>query len=298
MRSRAIIFLVLALALGGVAAYLVNQMLSSQVEAPVVEAPPPRVEGRPTVIAGMDLPVGTELTASHLRIVELPRNGFPATSFTTLEEALANPPVTVMTAISAGEVLVPHRLSTGIVYRGISGRITEGKRGVSIPVNAVRGVGGFVLPGDRVDVLHTTSVGRRDEQPVTRTLVQDLTVLAIDQTNAEDFAEPTLVNVVTLLVTLEEAKTLTLALEVGTLTLTLRNELDDKKDESSTVALNNLWTWGAEDLGSAPSQQRRAPAPSPRNQVDVIRGLTINEETVTPDTTAGNPGPNDRDAGN
>lgn len=291
MRSRALVFLALALALGGVAAYLVNQMLTSQAAVPVAEAPPPRPEGRATVIADLDLPIGTELDESHLRVVELPRNAYPANSFTSLEEALANPPVIVMTPISAGEVLILPRLSTGIVYRGITGRITEGKRGVSIPVNAVRGVGGFVLPGDRVDVLHTTSIGRRDEQPVTRTLVQDLTVLAIDQNNAEDFAEPTLVNVVTLLATQEEAKSLTLALEVGTLTLTLRNELDSKKEDSSTIALNNLWTWGADDLGPAPGQQRRAPAP--RNQVEVIRGLIVNEETVTPDDTAG-----DADAGN
>ena len=284
MRSRAILFLVLALALGGVAAYLVNQMLSGQVADPVVEAPPPRPEGRATVIAAIDLPIGTELTEAHLRIVELPRNAYPASSFTSLEDVLSNPPVIVMSPISAGEALVLPRLSSGIVYRGITGRITEGKRGVAIPVNAVRGVGGFVLPGDRVDVLHTTTIGRRDDQPVTRTLAQDLTVLAIDQTNAEDFAEPTLVNVVTLLVTQEEAKTLILALEVGTLTLTLRNDLDSKKDESSTIALNNLWTWGAEDQGSASGQPRRAPAP--RNQVEVIRGLIVNEETVTPDDSA------------
>lgn len=287
MRSRAILFLALALSLGGLAAYLVNQMLT-QTAAIVAEPQPPRVEGRATVIANMDLPIGTALEESHLRVIELPPDAFPVNSYTRVEDALANPPVTVMTAISAGEVIIPSRLSTGVIYRGITGRITDGKRGVSIPVNAVRGVGGFVLPGDRVDVLHTTTVGRRDDQPVTRTLVQDLTVLAIDQTNAEDFAEPTLVNVVTLLVTQEEAKTLTLALEVGTLTLTLRNELDSEVDESRTIALNNLWSWGAEDTGLATGQQRTAPSPNLRNQVEVIRGLTVSEETVVPDDTAGN----------
>jgi pilus assembly protein CpaB len=288
MRSRALLFLALALSLGGVAAYLVYQMLATQPVSPVVETPSPRVEGRATVIASMDIPIGTELQRSHLRVVELPLNTFPVSSFTSVEEVLANPPVTVMTPISSNEVVIPSRLSTGIVYRGITGRISEGKRGVSIPVNAVRGVGGFVLPGDRVDVLHTTSVGRRDNQPVTRTLLQDLTVLAIDQTNAEDFSEPTLVNVVTMLTTQEEAKTLILALEVGTLTLTLRNQMDINKDESPTVALNDLWTWGPEDLGLASGQQRLAPAPSPRRQVEVIRGLSVNEETVTPDANSGN----------
>ncbi|MEX2333945.1 MAG: Flp pilus assembly protein CpaB, partial [Pseudohongiella sp.] len=264
----------------------VNQMLTNQTAPTVVEAPAPRIETRATVVADVDLPIGTELNESHLRVVELPLNAFPVNSFIRVEDTLANPPVTVMTPISEGEVVIAPRLSTGILYRGITGRITEGKRGISIPVNAVRGVGGFVLPGDRIDVLHTTTIGRRDNQPVTRTLLQDLTVLAIDQTNAEDFAEPTLVNVVTLLATQEEAKTLTLALEVGTLTLTLRSGLDHEEDESRTIALSNLWTWGPQDLGSAAGQQGRAPAPPPSNQVQVIRGLIVNEETVTPDDTS------------
>lgn len=283
MRSRALLFLALALALGGAAAYLVNNMLSSQTPPAVVEAPAPRVEGRATVVADMDLPVGTVLDSSHLRVVALPPNAVPAGSYTSIEDALATPPVTVMSALSASEVILPSRLSTGIVYRGITGNITDGKRGISIPVNAVRGVAGFVLPGDRVDVLHTTSVGRRDEQPVTRTLLQNMTVLAIDQTQAEDFSVPTLVNVVTLLATLEEAKTLTLAQEVGTLTLTLRNELDDSKDDSSTIALNNLWTWDSEDLGTPATTQNIAPAT--RNRVEVIRGLTVNDEVVTSEDT-------------
>lgn len=286
MRSRALLFLALALTLGGVAAYLVNQMLTSQAATVVVETRPPQVESRATVIADMDLPIGTKLDQSHFRVVELPLNAIPVNSFTRVQDVLANPPVTVMTPISEGEAVITQRLSTGILYRGITGRITEGKRGISIPVNAVRGVGGFVLPGDRVDVLHTTAIGRRDNQPVTRTLLQDLTVLAIDQTSAEDFADPTLVNVVTMLATQEEAKTLTLALEVGTLTLTLRSGLDNEEDKSRTIALSNLWTWDPQDLGLAAGQQGRAPAPAPRNRVEVIRGLIINVETVTPDGTS------------
>lgn len=286
MRSRALLFLALALTLGGVAAYLVNQILTNQAATIVVETPAPRTETRATVVANMDLPIGTKLDESHLRVVELPLNAIPDNSFTRVEDVLINPPVTVMTPISESEMVMPPRLSTGILYRGITGRITEGKRGISIPVNAVRGVGGFVLPGDRVDVLHTTSIGRRDNQPVTRTLLQDLTVLAIDQTNAEDFAEPTLVNVVTMLATQEEAKTLTLALEVGTLTLTLRSGLDNEEDKSRTVALSNLWTWDSQDLGLGAGQQSRASAPARRNRVEVIRGLIINEETVTPDDTS------------
>ena len=287
MRSRALLFLALALALGGAAAWLVNNMLANQQVPTVVEAPAaPRVEGQNTVVADIDLPVGTVLEASHLRVVSLPPNAVPATSYSSVEDVLAEPPVTVMSPLSASEIVLPARLSTGIVYRGITGNITDGKRGIAIPVSAVRGVAGFVLPGDRVDVLHTTSVGRRDEQPVTRTLLQNMTVLAIDQTQAQDYSVPTLVNVVTLLATLEEAKTLTLALEVGSLTLALRNELDDAEDESQTIALNNLWSWGAEDLGVAAGQQRGSPAPATRNRVEVIRGLTVNEETVTPDDTS------------
>jgi pilus assembly protein CpaB len=285
MRLRALIFLGLAIALAGVAAYLVNQMLSTQPPAQVAIAPAPQIETRDTVVTTLDLPVGTQLDSTHLRVVQLPLNTYPANSYTSIDDALANPPVIVLSPLTTGEVVLPTRLSTGLIYRGITGRIPEGKRGVSIPVSAVRGVGGFVLPGDRVDVLHTTSVGRRDDQPVTRTLLQDLTVLAIDQTSSESYDVPTLVNVVTLLTTQEEAKTLILALEVGSLTLTLRNELDDGEDDSRTIALNNLWSWGPEDLGLAPGQQG-SPSPPPRPRVAVIRGLSVNEETVAAESSA------------
>jgi len=284
MRFRALIFLGLAIALAGIAAFLVNQMLSTPPSAPQSLAPAPPIETRPTVITTTNLPEGTQLDRTHLRVVQLPPGTYPANSFTSIEDALANPPVSVLLPLTTGEVVLPTRLSTGVIYRGITGRIPEGKRGVSIPVSAVRGVGGFVLPGDRVDVLHTTSVGRRDDQPVTRTLLQDLTVLAIDQTSSQSYDVPTLVNVVTLLTTQEEAKTLILALEVGSLTLTLRNELDNTEDDSRTIALNNLWSWGPEDTGLAPGQ-RGGPAPQPRQRIEIIRGLSVNEESVTADNS-------------
>lgn len=284
MRFRALIILGLAIGLAGVAAYLVNQTLTAPAPAPVALAPAPQPTTRATVITAIDLPIGTQLDSTHLRVVQLPLDTFPVNSFTSIDDVLANPPVTVLSPLTTGEVVLPTRLSTGVIYRGITGRIPEGKRGVAIPVSAVRGVGGFVLPGDRVDVLHTTSVGRRDNQPVTRTLLQDLTVLAIDQTSAESYDVPTLVNVVTLLTTQEEAKTLILALEVGSLTLTLRNDLDESEDESRTIALNNLWSWGPEDLGLEPGQQG-APIARPQPRVAVIRGLSVNEETVAADST-------------
>jgi pilus assembly protein CpaB len=204
----------------------------------------------------------------------------------------------VLVEMRAGEVLLPNKLSTGVAIRGLTTRISNGERAVSIPVNEVRGVGGFVLPGDRVDVLHTTTIGRRDGRPVTRTLIQNMLVLGVDQVSSQATEEPVVVNVVTLLADPEQAKTLTLAQQVGDLTLLLRNEGDRSEDESPTIALDDLWEYGPEDYtprvasggrgsgGGGGSSQ--AELPPNQREVQVIRGLQVRDETVEANSSADN----------
>lgn len=287
MRFRALLLLLAAIILGSLAAFLVNSVVTRQVTQQEVAAPP---TGIPAVVAATDLTVGLSLEAVHLRVVELPADAYPAGAYTSIAQLLAEQPPIVLAEMRTGEVLLPFKLSTGVELRGLTTRIPDGMRAVSIPVNEVRGVGGFVLPGDRVDVLHTTSIGRRDEQPVTRTLMQDMLVLGVDQTSAQTEESAIVVNVVTLLAEPEQAKTLTLAQQVGDLTLMLRNEGDRGQDGSATVALDDLWTFGPEDLAprrSAAPGQGGAAAPSAtvanRREVQIIRGLEIREEVVGPD---------------
>jgi pilus assembly protein CpaB len=232
------------------------------------------------VVSSVDLPIGTGLQRNHFKLVDLPLEAAPAGSFDTIDDLLKGQPTVVNTAIAAGEVVLPGRLSTGITKKGLTSRIPDGLRAISIPVNAVRGVGGFILPGDRVDVLHTTAVGRKDEQPVTRTLLQDITVLGVDQLSSNLEEEPVVANVVTLLSTPEQSKKLTLAQQAGTLTLALRNGTDKTDDSSDTIALNNLWNYGLADDSPAPAPTPVAQIPNYRS-VQVIRGLNVNKQAIS-----------------
>jgi len=277
MRLKASLLLGFALVFGGLAAWLVGQLLSSQVSEPTVAIALPM---QTVVVSSVDLPIGTNLQRNHFRLVDLPLEAAPAGSFAAIDDLLKDQPSVVNSAIVAGEVVLPGRLSTGYTRKGLTTRIPDGQRAISIPVNAVRGVGGFVLPGDKVDVLHTTSVGRKDEQPVSRTLLQDIIVLGVDQLSSDIEEEPVVVNVVTLLTTLEQAKKLTLAQQAGTLTLALRNGTDKGADQSNTIALNDLWRFDNADGNAAPAPSTLV-ARQPRSRdVEVIRGLDVNKQVI------------------
>jgi pilus assembly protein CpaB len=272
---KALLLLGLALALGGVAAYMVSSSMNQPVassEVPVV------LETRPVVVAAADLPVGTTLDRAHLRIAEFPVDTFPANSYQSIDQVFEGDIPVVMIGMQQREVILPQRLSIGVLRRGITARIPDGFRAIAIPVNDVRGVGGFVLPGDRVDVLHTTSIGRKDEKPVTRTLLEGINVLGVDQRSSENQEEPVVVKVVTLLADPEQAKALTLAQQVGHLTLSLRNVGDDGEDDSVTVALSDLWNY---DSGETPESRAASTQQTSPRMINVIRGLKIDEESVS-----------------
>ncbi len=277
---KALFLLGIALALGGLAAYMVSSTVNQQTGGTEIVAVR---QMQPVVIAASDLPVGTTLERANLRIAEYPIDSVPENSYQSIDQLLAAEAPVVMVQIQNREVVLPQKLSIGVVRRGITAKIPSGMRAVSIPVNDVRGVGGFVLPGDRVDVLHTTSVGRRDENPVTRTLLEGVIVLGVDQLSSENQDDPIVVKVVTLLSDPGQAKSLTLAQQVGHLTLSLRNAEDTGQDESFTVALSDLWKFESGEMPvSRPASMQRS---GPR-LINVIRGLKVNEEAVSDSDTA------------
>lgn len=278
MRYRALVLLGIAVVLGGLAAFMVSQVLNREI-AVQAEMKPQKVE--PAVVAAVDLPVGTKLEAVQLRVADLPVDAYPAGSYRKVEEVIGgDKPSVVISEIHMGEVVLPNKLSTGVMRRGLTARIPDGMRAISIPVNEVRGVGGFVLPGDRVDVLHTTAIGRKDNKVVTRTLLQNMVVLGVDQVSSDNEEKPIVVNVVTLLANPDQAKTLTLAQKVGDLTLSLRNEGDSDSDTSETVALNDLWSYGATEKPTATRSTPRRKSDSGRSLVELIRGLSVSNESV------------------
>jgi pilus assembly protein CpaB len=198
----------------------------------------------------------------------------PEGAFRNIGEVLnAERPAIALADIKEKEILLPFKVSPHGARGGLPAKIPEDMRAMTIAVNEVKGVAGFVLPGDFVDVLHTTTVGRRDNKPVTRVLKQNVQVLGVDQLSSEKENEPKVVNAVTLLVTQRDGQRLTLAQKMGELNLLLRNEFDASILADQVVSFDALLTV---ETGRKPVVKVRSRRPS----VEVIRGLDVEKQSV------------------
>ena len=290
MQIRALIILMVALLAGLAAVFLVRTVIEQQVET----LPPEVVTVKtvPVVAARTDIETGTRLNELMLNVVDWPEKSLPDNYFSSIAELLGDEPPAALTRIAKGEAILHYKLSPHGARGGLPLKIPEEMRAITIAVNDIRGVAGFVLPGTFVDVLHTTTAGRPDDRPVTRVLLQNLRVLGVDQVDSEDETKPKVVRAITLLVSLEDGQKLTLASALGELSLLLRNEYDTAILNIATVTLQDLIT-AQEDPPvrqvqvpppvAAPAAPRPAPrrAPPPRPTVEVIRGLDIQTQIVT-----------------
>ncbi len=271
MQVRAIVILALALVMGGVSVFLVNTYLQQQVsERKTVGS----VKTAQVVVAKKDLVFGQKLDEESIGMVSYPAEAIPNGAFTNLSAVLnAESPAIALTDIKDREIILPAKISPHGARGGLPAKIPEDMRAMTISVNEVKGVAGFVLPGDFVDVLHTTTVGRRDDRPVTRVIKQNLQVLGVDQLSSDDSNEPKVVNAVTLLVTQRDGQRLTLAQRLGELNLLLRNEFDGSILADQVVSYESLLTV---ETGRKPVVKVRSRRPS----VEIIRGLEIEKKSV------------------
>ena len=272
MQMRALIILVVALVAGLAAVFLARTMVEKQVStATTIE----QVSTVPVVIAKTDLKMGTRLDEMMLDTIDWPEKGLPENYFRSIKEILGDEPPIVLKPMKKGEVILHYKLSPHGAKGGLPSKIPEDMRAITIAVTEVRGVAGFVLPGNYVDVLHTTSVGRKDEKPVTRVLMQNVEVLGVDQISSEDETDPKVVNAVTMLVNTADGQKLTLASTVGELNLLLRNEYDASILEVKTVELKDLVPTDKPTKTKVKVYKRVR-----RPTVEVIRGLEIKKQRV------------------
>ena len=216
------------------ASYINRYMKSLAPIAPPVVKPPMA----PVVVAAGDLPLGTRLERNHLRTLEWPADAVPAGAQTdpgaivgalTLANLVANEPVL------AGKVA-----DRGGFHTLMALKIPEGMRAVSVRVNDVTGISGFVAPGTRVDVIAILSTKAVDGGQGAFTLLEDIEVLASAQEMDNRAAEPAVVNTVTLLVTPAQAERLALANNSGTLQLALRGYHDRAAGSTSGVSVSQI----------------------------------------------------------
>jgi pilus assembly protein CpaB len=256
--QRAILFLGLAILLGLTAAFVAKRYLQDQQPTPVVQSEIPTV---PVVIAKLDVSVGTALDERALTVARWPEDFAPKGAIAAPENIAGR---VVRRALSHGEPVLEAYLLPEGSEAGLPAVIHDKLRAVSVKVDPVIGVAGFVRPGSRVDVLATL---RRLDQPknlpYSRVILQDVPVLAIDQQLEEaKNGEPELVSVVTLEVKTEAAEKLIYSAHEGRLQLALRRPGDEDVVKTQAVGVADL-------LGG---RKKRVASAGPTSQVEVIKG--------------------------
>jgi len=243
MRLTAIVMLVLAVAMGAMSVYLARDWLERQ--GPGESAAGPQIELTTVVVAKLPMNFGDTVTGEYLTEAEWPAATVPPGSFQKIEE-LTKPGEgrVVLRAIQVNEPVLDSKLSGAGGKATMSTILDKDMRAVTIRVNDVNGVAGFVLPGDRVDVLLTrdenTAGSRKGNNPITDILLQNVKVLGIDQKANDDEDKPKVARAVTLEVEPFDAQKLALATTVGSLSLALRNEANADSDYTRTVRVSDL----------------------------------------------------------
>jgi pilus assembly protein CpaB len=250
---RSLLFMTLAGVAALVAALVVYSALKKR-EREVQEA---MVQSVNVVVAAHDLHIGSKLDPTAVKLTRWSRNSVPPGAFTDVSAVLGK---YVKTPFVQNEPIVNGRLFTGVKTAGVMPLlIPPGMRAMSVPVDEVSDIAGFVLPGSHVDILVALQAQSTGNQPISKIVLQNVETLAVAQEIEQTKDEPKVVKVVTLLVTPEEAERLVLASREGTLRLALRNYNDNK-----VVATNGVNV--AQLLGgaSAPPLMERQAAAVPR----------------------------------
>jgi pilus assembly protein CpaB len=226
------------------------------------------------VVSSKPLPLGTRLQAGDLRLVTWPAAQPVQGMFTRIDDCVNR---AVITSMVENEPLLEGKLAPKDGGAGLSATIPDGMRAVSVSVNDVIGVAGFVVPGTMVDVLVT---GATNYGNVTRTILENVRVMAAGQKVEQDReGKPQTVPVITLLVSPEDANALTMASTQGRIQLALRNTLDSKKVDPPPVLQAFLFGGvptppppAVRMAHAAAAPKPAAPPPPEAFNVEVIRG--------------------------
>ncbi len=284
-------FLILAVVLGLAASAVVFFYLNQQSAANVTAR-----QTRPVVVASADLTFGTKLERNLLKVVNYPKDSVPPGAYTSLDSVVGQ---TTKIFLAEKEPVLMSKLST--IGGGLSMMVRPNLRASSVTVNLVSSVSGFVVPGDRVDILVTIDRNSGGTQnATTRTILQNIEVLAAgvkteqkDQQNKPN----TELQTITLLVDPNSAERMALAMHEGKIHLTLRNPEDADTLKLASVNTNEMLGGSApaapRTRSSAPSRPRveyrdrpvqvAAPVPAAPTKVTVIKGSKQEEKVPAND---------------
>ncbi len=229
-----------AVVFGLLAVFIAQAWLNNQanMQAMNFEANKKPVAMQTVVVAKRPLRFGTELNASELQEVPWPATSMPAGAFTKISDVLHGGRRVVLTAIEPNEPVLALKITGPGQRATLSALVKPGMKAVTIRVNDVEGVGGFVLPGDHVDVVLTRQIDKGSA--TTEVVLQDARVLAVDQIADERAAKATVAKSVTLEVSTVEAQKVWLASSVGNLSLLLRKAGETAETRTRKITLNDL----------------------------------------------------------
>ena len=271
MRKNTIVMVGIAVVFGLLAVFVAQGWLNYQAELSRRVAAPKEtpVATRTIVIAAGPLRFGAHIASDHLREVAWPDAALPAGTFGSIAEVMSGGKRIVLASIEKNEPILRTKITGPGQKATLSAVIHDGMRAVTVRVNDVEGVGGFVLPGDHVDLLLTRQAERVNG--MNDVVIQNARVLAVDQL-ADDAADrPTVVKSVTLEVDTVGAQKIALAASLGNLSLMLRRAGEQVMDATRRITTSDLAQ--TEVIQRAPEAKRFA-------KVSVTRGTTKQEYNV------------------
>lgn len=242
---------------GGLSIFAADRWIKSQkTDAPVVAdnvAAPAAVEVARIVVAKAELKYGAVLTADMVQEVEWPANAVPGGAFRSVDELVGEGKRTVLSAFAANEPILPTKISGKDGRAALSNLLAPGMRAVTVRVDDITGVAGFVTAGDRVDVVLTrnknetetvsTAEGSTEKvssEMASEVILQNVKVLTLDQNADESNTTAQVAKAVTIEVTSTDAQKVALAQQLGTLYLLLRPAGEDTSTAAASLTTSDL----------------------------------------------------------
>lgn len=260
LKKRGLLLVAMSVVFGLGAALVANNMIQGRAAEVADE------NSQQVAMASMTIPYGTKLEPRHVRMVALPKDAVPSGAVKSVEDLEGK---IARADILSGELLLRGRLADHDEGSTLAALVEEKKRAITVRVDDVIGVAGFLLPGNKVDVL-ASRLERVSRRAITETILRDVKVLAVDQTARTDENDPVVVRAVTLEVSPKQAEVLVARKEEGTIQLTLRNPLEEQVVEVKK-----------EEPKAAPKKVARRASPPPTNTtITVIKGTTVKKAKV------------------
>lgn len=219
VKSRTAVLLLLSLGLASGAAWIANNWLQARTAATAKSD-----NEQAVVVATVNIPYGQKIERQHVGLVVLPKSGIPASAFKNVDELVGK---VARQEILKDDIVRTERVADHLDGSTLAAMIGENKRAMTVRVNDVIGVAGFLLPGNHVDVV---AAKRKGDKAETEIVLKRIKVLAVDQTAGDEKeGKPVVVRAVTLEMTPAQTEILVKATEEGRIQLALRNPLDDKE---------------------------------------------------------------------